>query len=131
MVVPTLIRRLCAKRMTIPRLSPTQTKARLDAFCVQDGDVVASYDLVLDVTPSSDMTIYNDADDNDSSSTSAAPPIIMTIETHDDGTVRQLRPDLVGQWIPVGTTIGVIDDGDAVDGDWTWQAYYKKGTGEE
>jgi hypothetical protein len=85
----------------------------------------------LDVTPSSDMTIYNDAADDDSGSASAAPTIIMTIETHDDGIVRQLRTDLLGQWIPVGTTIGVIDDGDAVDGDWTWQAYYKKGTGEE
>jgi pyruvate/2-oxoglutarate dehydrogenase complex dihydrolipoamide acyltransferase (E2) component len=126
MVVPTLIRRLCAKRMTIPRLSPTQTKARLDAFCVQNGDVVTSYDLGLDVTPSSDITIYNDADDDDSS----APPI-MTIETHDDGIVRQLRTDLLGQWIPVGTTIGVIHDGDAVDGDWTWHAYYKKRAGEE
>jgi hypothetical protein len=127
-VVPTtLIRRLlCSKRMTIPRLSPTQTKARLDAFCVQDGDPVVPYDLVLDVTPSSDLTLDDTAavDDSDSSD-DVLYPEPMTIEAQDDGIVRRLRTDLVGQWVPVGTEIGMIDDGDAVDGDWTWQAYKK------
>ena len=27
------------------------------------------------------------------------------------------------KWMKVGTNIGVIDDGDDIDGDWSWQAY--------
>jgi hypothetical protein len=101
----------------------------LDAFCVQDGDPVVPYDLVLDVTPSSDLTLMVDAipaaPDNDDSGNSVLYPEPMTIETQDDGIIRRLRTDLVGQWVLVGTEIGMMDDGDAIDGDWTWQAYKK------
>jgi hypothetical protein len=27
------------------------------------------------------------------------------------------------KWLKVGTPVGLIDDGEEVDGDWIWQAY--------
>jgi hypothetical protein len=49
--------------------------------------------------------------------------IKMMIDTQDEGVVRSLRALEDTEWLAVGTHIGVIDDGDPIDGDWTWQAY--------
>ena len=101
-----------SKRIVLPRLSPTLSQARIQQFCVSNGQTVQAYDLVLKVQPSKDMT--DDPDD---------VPLQMALETQDEGVVQELRTELVGQWVTVGTELGRIDDGDDVDGDWTWQAY--------
>lgn len=57
----------------------------------------------------------------------------MIVETNDEGILRDLISvegdgaksgnESKSKWLKVGTPIGVIDDGEDVDGDWTWQAY--------
>ena len=60
----------------------------------------------------------------------------MILETHDDGVIQWDNDkkkktnvddhDLTSEndfWLPVGTIVGTIDDGDPIDGDWAWQAY--------
>lgn len=47
----------------------------------------------------------------------------MIIESQEEGTVSELKSEILGEWVDVGTAIGIIDDGDETDGDWTWQAY--------
>ena len=51
----------------------------------------------------------------------------MLIETCEEG-VMELDVDGVmeefgGRWLEVGTVLGVVEDGEEVDGDWIWQAY--------
>jgi len=106
---------LSCKRITLPRLSPTHTRARIDAFCVAPGDAVQAYDLVLKLTPTNDLT--EDGDDE--------PAPQMSIDTQEEGVVRELRTDLVGTWVDVDTPLGTIvdDDGDETVEDWIWQAY--------
>eukprot|EP00547_Thalassionema_nitzschioides_P012838 CAMPEP_0194259168 /NCGR_PEP_ID=MMETSP0158-20130606/42960_1 /TAXON_ID=33649 /ORGANISM="Thalassionema nitzschioides, Strain L26-B" /LENGTH=81 /DNA_ID=CAMNT_0038998871 /DNA_START=291 /DNA_END=536 /DNA_ORIENTATION=+ len=48
---------------------------------------------------------------------------VMIIDTQDVGTIKHIKDSLIDQWIPVGTELGIIDDGDPIDGEWTWQAY--------
>ena len=100
---------MAAKRITLPRLSPTHTRARIDEWCVRDGDPVEAYTIVLKVTPSSDLTTVQmtttTADD-------AEPPLLqMSIDTQDEGVVRNLRTDLVGTWVDVDTELGLIVEG--------------------
>lgn len=106
---------LLSKRIVIPRLSPTLTKARIIRFEVSKGDQVSAYDPILVVECSPDLVTpaYRDSPDQ---------TVQMVVDTQDDGEATDLRTDLEGQWLDVDTTIGTIDDGDPVDGDWTWQA---------
>jgi len=124
----TLLRRMAAmaKRITLPRLSPTHTRARIDEWCVRDGDLVEAYTIVLKVTPSSDLTtVQMTKEDNEE----PLPPLQMSIDTQDEGVVRNLRTDLVGTWVDVDTELGLIVEeeeevGDyKIDGNWLWQAY--------
>ena len=48
--------------------------------------------------------------------------LLMLVETCDEGILKKLD-DHGGEWLDVGTPLGIVDDGDDVDGDWTWQAY--------
>ena len=56
---------------------------------------------------------------------------IMMIDTQEEGVVRDLKDFYINQWIPIGTELGIIDDGDPIDGEWTWQAYTDDGYVEE
>ena len=105
-----------SKRMTIPRLSPSHTRARVVRFLCEPGASVEEYQPVVILECSSDLV----ADPADRSSPDHKP--MMLLETLEEGTLEKLN-DWRGQWMDVGTEIGVIDDGDDVDFDWSWQAY--------
>jgi hypothetical protein len=47
---------------------------------------------------------------------------MMLLEALEEGTLEKLN-DWKGQWMDVGTEIGIVDDGDDIDFDWSWQAY--------
>lgn len=124
------VARLFSKRITIPRLSPTHTKARIVRFEAPEpspsfnykAEVVA-YDpiMILEVSPDLVMIEHRDYPDQTT---------LMVVETQDEGMVKQLN-DHGGKWIDIGTPFGIIDDGDEIDGDWTWQAYYHTETESE
>lgn len=110
---------LCSKRMTIPRLSPTHTKAKITKFLAKKGDTVEPYDTVFIVSCSPDFITEGFRDTPDQE-------VSMIIENQEDGTITELDESVLGKWLDVDTPIGIIDDGDEVDGDWadwTWQAY--------
>lgn len=126
------ITRFMSRRMTLPQLSPTHSQGRILKIEVKNGTDVVAYDPILIVECSPDMVTeaYRD-------SPNARP--IMMIDTQEEGIVKELKDFYINQWIPVGTEIGIIDDGDPIDGEWTWQAYLdeypedlkKEGTNEE
>ena len=108
--------RTLSKHMTIPRLSPTHTKARVVRFLCEAGESVEEYQPVVILECSSDLV----ADPADRPSPNHRPT--MLLETLEEGTLEKLK-DWKGKWMNVGTKIGVIDDGEEMDGDWSWQAY--------
>lgn len=105
-----------SKHMTIPRLSPTHTKARVVRFLCEAGESVEEYQPVVILECSSDLV----ADPADRPSPNHRPT--MLLETLEEGSLEKLK-DWKGKWMNVGTKIGVIDDGEEMDGDWSWQAY--------
>jgi pyruvate/2-oxoglutarate dehydrogenase complex dihydrolipoamide acyltransferase (E2) component len=109
----TLIR--FSRRITLPQLSPTHSQGRIVKFTVREGDSVQAYDPVVVVECSPDLMTEAFRESN-------ANPY-MIIDTQDEGIVKDLKLFYIDTWVPVGTTIGVIEDEDPVDGDWTWQAY--------
>mmetsp|Transcript_1462 Transcript_1462/g.2015 ORF Transcript_1462/g.2015 Transcript_1462/m.2015 type:complete len:117 (-) Transcript_1462:334-684(-) len=105
---------LMSKRITLPRLSPTHTKSRILKWEVAAGAEVVSYDPVFVVECSSDFITeaYRQYPDE---------RLRMMIDTQEEGTLKGLVAD-TGDWMDVGTPLGVVDDGDPIDGEWTWQA---------
>jgi pyruvate/2-oxoglutarate dehydrogenase complex dihydrolipoamide acyltransferase (E2) component len=106
---------LLSKRILMPRLSPTHTAARIIRFEVSNGQEVISYDPVMIVECSPDLVTEAFRDNPDEK-------IKMMVDTQDEGIVNLNLTNWEGKFIPVGTQLGVIDDGDPIDGDWTWQA---------
>eukprot|EP00640_Fibrocapsa_japonica_P005361 CAMPEP_0113936892 /NCGR_PEP_ID=MMETSP1339-20121228/3644_1 /TAXON_ID=94617 /ORGANISM="Fibrocapsa japonica" /LENGTH=107 /DNA_ID=CAMNT_0000939461 /DNA_START=105 /DNA_END=428 /DNA_ORIENTATION=- /assembly_acc=CAM_ASM_000762 len=100
----------------MPRLSPTHTQARIIRLEVSNGDHVVEYDPVFTVECSADLVTpaFRNFPDQ---------KLKMIVETQEEGTITKLETKLLGQWVEVGTNLGVIDDGDPVDGEWMWQAY--------
>ena len=115
--------RILSKRITIPRLSPSHTSARIIQFLKKEGSEVRDYDPILILECSPDLK----ADVADRKFPDET--LQMIIETNDEGVLRDLNADHEDklQWMKVGTPIGVIDDGDDIDGDWTWQGYLHQG----
>ena len=107
---------LLSKRITIPRLSPTHTESRITQFLVQKGDEVEPYETVFIVECSPDFLTPGFRETPDQK-------VSMIIENQEDGKITELLTDLLGKWLAVDTPIGILDDGDDIDGDWTWQAY--------
>uniref|UniRef100_A0A7S2WKY4 Uncharacterized protein n=1 Tax=Eucampia antarctica TaxID=49252 RepID=A0A7S2WKY4_9STRA len=105
-----------SKRLTIPRLSPTHTSSRIVRLLSFPNDSVESYDPIMILECSSDLR----ADPADR--VTPDEKLLMFIETCDEGVLKDLN-DHGGNWIDVGTSIGIVDDGDPVDGDWLWEAY--------
>eukprot|EP00553_Chaetoceros_curvisetus_P011801 CAMPEP_0204640054 /NCGR_PEP_ID=MMETSP0717-20131115/45385_1 /ASSEMBLY_ACC=CAM_ASM_000666 /TAXON_ID=230516 /ORGANISM="Chaetoceros curvisetus" /LENGTH=133 /DNA_ID=CAMNT_0051660349 /DNA_START=297 /DNA_END=698 /DNA_ORIENTATION=+ len=114
-----------SKRITIPRLSPTHTKARVVRFIVPNGTKTSPYDPILILECSPDLI----ADPADRKSDDHRP--MMLLETQEEGILQDLN-DHNGEWLEVGTVLGSIleDDDDDLDinendseDDWTWQAY--------
>lgn len=110
------VARYMSRRMTLPQLSPTHSQGRILKIEVSNGTDVVAYDPIFIVECSPDLVTeaYRD-------SPNARP--IMMIDTQEEGVVKDLKDFYINQWIPVGTELGIIDDGDPLDGDWTWQAY--------
>ena len=107
---------LCSKRITIPRLSPTHTKSKVTEFLVKKGDPVEPYDTVFVVDCSPDFITSGFRE-------TPHQEVSMIIENQEDGTITELDESVLGKWLDVHTPIGVVDDADEMDGDWTWQAY--------
>ena len=105
-----------SKRVTIPRLSPSHTSARIVRFLAKNGQEVESYDPIMILECSSNLV--KDPADRDFPD----QKLLMFVETCEEGTLKDLD-DHEGKWLDVGTPIGTIDDGDGPDGDWIWQAY--------
>lgn len=107
-----------AKRITIPQLSPSHTKARVVRFTVPEGSYTIPYDPILILECSPDLI----ADPADRKSDNHRP--LMLLETQEEGVLEKLN-DHGGGWLDVGTVLGEIteeDDEDEIE-DWTWQAY--------
>lgn len=105
-----------SKRITIPQLSPTHTQCKITEFLVKQGDQVEAYQTVFVVDCSPDLLTegFRECPEEQQS---------MIIESQEDGTVSKLDTEFLGKWLDIDTPIGIIDDGDEIDGDWTWQAY--------
>lgn len=106
---------LLSKRIVMPMLSPTHTAARIIRFEVANEEHVSDYDPVLTVECSPDLVTEAFRDSPDEK-------IKMMIDTQDEGVIKNLLEDYEKP-LPVGTELGIIDDGEPIDGDWTWQAY--------
>jgi pyruvate/2-oxoglutarate dehydrogenase complex dihydrolipoamide acyltransferase (E2) component len=109
----TLIRAL-SRRMTLPQLSPTHSQSRILKWEIENGSTVHAYDPVMVVECSMDMITapYRDGS-----------KMLLVVDTQDEGMIRDLKTYYLNQWIPIGTELGIIDDGEPVDGEWLWQAY--------
>ena len=109
---------MLAKRLTVPQLSPTHTSVRLVRWLVPEGATVECYDPVLILECSVDLVSEGMRDSEETQ--------LMIVETQEEGVVQNLR-SIDDEWLPVGTKLGEIDDGE--EGDWTWQAYHWKEDG--
>jgi pyruvate/2-oxoglutarate dehydrogenase complex dihydrolipoamide acyltransferase (E2) component len=111
--------RLFSKRITIPQLAPSHTQARITKLEVKQGIEVEVYDIVMCVECSPDfISIENRKHEHET--------VHMVIDTQDEGTIQNLIEYDPEKWLDVGTPVGIIDDGDEVDGDWIWQANLDK-----
>ncbi len=125
-----------AKRVTIPKLSPSHSKARIvqvlkpyeqmsTPLATSSKDIyVECYDTIMVLECSPDL-IADPADREYDDQ-----KLMMIIETCEDGDLH-LKQEVIeeSQWFDVNTEIGIIvDDDDEVDDDWTWQAYFHDGS---
>ena len=112
---------LLRKVITLPRLSPTHSSARIIQRLVPTGGAVKEYEPVLTLICSSDII----SDPADRVAIDHTPT--MLIECMEEGIV-QWNEDVIdnNKWLDVGTAIGEIhedDDDDDDNEEWTWQAY--------
>ena len=141
-----------SKRVTIPQLSPTHTSARIIKLLQPAATTsstttgtdnssnypfVESYDCIMILECSADLVA--DPADRDYED----QQLHMIIETCEEGFLKlnsgilsmleaSQQGDVMAQSktnrMPVGTEIGIIDDDDEIDGEWTWQAYFHDGS---
>lgn len=110
---------LLSKRIVMPMLSPTLTAARIVRFEVANDQQVVEYDPILIVECSPDFVTEAFRESPDQT-------VKMMIDTQDEGTIKNLLQNHGDKFLPVGTELGVIDDGEPIDGEWTWQAYLQE-----
>jgi hypothetical protein len=113
-------------QVTIPKLSPTHTRARIIKWCTPIQDHTSAKNLecydplfVLECSPDMVSEGYRQHPDH-------CPT--MLIESQEEGTFRLNSDVQLNTWYDVGTVLGEIDDGDDDDdaddnGEWLWQAY--------
>ena len=109
-------------RITIPKLSPTHTKARIVRWCIEDplnGKELECYDplFILQCSPDLVTAGYRVHENHQP---------LMIVEAHDEGILKVEDDIELGKWYHVGKGIGSIDDGEddtGEDSDWLWQAY--------
>ena len=98
-------------------MSPTHTSAKSLRILQTEKTLLQDYDPLLIIECSSNLKADKcDRDYEDQT-------FEMIVETNDEGVVRDLIKYDKDKWLSVGTKIGIIDDGEPIDGDWTWQAY--------
>lgn len=125
---------LARKLITIPRLSPSHTSAKIVKTLVTSGTHVIEYKPVMNLQCSPDII----ADPADRVSENHRP--IMLLESLEEGTLFW-KPEVLqdvgrDKWYDVGTVLGEIvedDDNDLEEGsheEWTWQAYVHEGADE-
>ncbi|KAL7472280.1 hypothetical protein ACHAXS_012613 [Conticribra weissflogii] len=123
----TIINLLARKLITIPRLSPSHSSARIVKKLVASGAHVIEYEPVLNLQCSPDLI----ADPADRVSENHRP--IMLLESLEEGTLHW-KPEVLEdfgeeKWYDVGTVLGEIVEDDnnefdeGNDEEWTWQAY--------
>ena len=139
-------------RVTIPKLSPTHTRAKIIRFCptglpppdpsptAKAPSVYLECTDALFVLECSPDLVTEGFREETEDGRDANP--LMIVESHDEGDFRFLHGESSGdsegtppitirldEWYDVGQTIGLIDDGDDDDDDdddteeWLWQAY--------
>lgn len=123
--------KLARKLVTIPRLAPTHTSARIVQRLVPSGTHVVEYQPVMTLQCSSDM-IADPAD-----RLSPEHQQIMLLEVMEEGTIkwnRGIETIDEKEWLSVGTVLGEVDDGDkdeeGIEEEWAWQAYLHDNSGE-
>ena len=109
------------KIITLPRLSPTHTKAQILERLIPTGNNAIEYQPIITVKCSSDL-IADPAD-----RITPNHQHIMLLECMEEGTVHWYDEEKL-DWIDVGTILGEVttDDSDGEveeDEEWTWQAY--------
>lgn len=128
---------VCLRKVhvTIPKLSPTHTRAKIVQWCqdvVTRPQYLEAYDPLFILQCSPDMITegYRESPNHEP---------IMIVEAHDEGIMNLKDGIQLDQWYNVGTIIGTIDDGDSDDenddnhtkdttspnhdDEWLWQAY--------
>ena len=112
------------KIITLPRLSPTHTKAQILERLIPTGNNAMEYQPIITVKCSSDL-IADPAD-----RITPNHQHIMLLECMEEGTVRWNNNAENLDWIDVGTILGEVTTEDDCDGggveedeEWTWQAY--------
>lgn len=136
---PTLF---CARkaRVTIPRLSPTHTRAKILRFFCPTTTTAHNNNIINNKTHSSCYLECTDPlfllecspdlvtegfRDQTEDGTDVNP--LMIVETHEEGDFLLDDSIHLDQWYPVGHDIGTIDDGDGDEDipaeEWLWQAY--------
>ncbi len=121
-------------RVTIPRLSPTHTQAKILRFCPSEtlSPVPLECTDALFVLECSPDIVTQAFREKHPDGMDVCPRMI--VESHDEGDFVPDPTLRLGEWYNVGETVGTIDDGDddGDDGDdWLWQAYSHEEGGEE
>ena len=111
--------KLFSKRVTIPQLSPTHSKAKVKKWIAKSGNHVSEYEpiMILECSPDLVTPGFRESENHKP---------VMIIDTQEEGIIKineMILKTCDGRWLDVGTEIGIIDDGDPVDSDWIWQAY--------
>ena len=109
-----------SKRITIPKLSPTHTRAKIVQIVAPNNEHIQEYDPIMILQCSSDVITegFREYPNHEP---------VMIIDSQEEGIVCDIQETDIGKWLEVGTVIGKIDDDDPVDGDWIWQAYHHDG----
>mmetsp|Transcript_15107 Transcript_15107/g.35033 ORF Transcript_15107/g.35033 Transcript_15107/m.35033 type:complete len:163 (-) Transcript_15107:344-832(-) len=120
-------------RVTIPRLSPTHTKATIVRFCppgIGEEDppprpVSVECTNALFILECSPDVVAEGFREQSPDGSDVSP--LMIVESHEEGDFVVDPSIRLGKSYEVGKTIGWIDDGDDCDNDdddnWLWQAY--------
>jgi len=123
--------------VTIPKLSPTHTKAKIVRFCppalsssLEDEQQqivpVECTDALFVVQCSPDLVTEGFREQDETDGSDLCP--YMIVETHEEGDFTLAQNVKLNEWYAAGTVIGTIDDGDDDgdddnNGEWLWQAY--------
>ncbi|KAL7530271.1 hypothetical protein ACHAXR_006708 [Thalassiosira sp. AJA248-18] len=124
---------LARKLITLPRLSPTHTSARIVERLVPSGSYVVEYQPIMTVQCSPDMIgEYQILDSDPADRVTPGHQSMMLLECMEEGIIKWNDDieDIERSQLTVGTLLGSIsdededeDEGDNDQEEWAWQAY--------